>query len=108
MTSSPSPLSLKAVAMVNGSLAISWEDGTESYLPLKALRTACPCALCAGEPDVMGQTPLLGKKSFKSENFVLKKYEFVGGYALQFTWGDGHSSGIYSYPYLRQLEKNQI
>ena len=103
MISSSSPLAPKAVAIVNDSLAISWEDGTEAYLPLKTLRTACPCALCAGEPDVMGQvTPM--KKTLKPESFFMKSYIFVGGYALQFTWGDGHSSGIYSYRYLRGLE----
>jgi DUF971 family protein len=91
------------IAIVSQELAIAWEDGTEQYLPLRTLREACPCALCAGEPDVMGQTPALGKKAFTPESFVLKKYEFVGGYALQFFWGDGHSSGIYSFQYLRQL-----
>jgi DUF971 family protein len=29
--------------------------------------------------------------------------EYVGRYALQFNWSDGHSTGIYSYDYLRQL-----
>jgi DUF971 family protein len=27
----------------------------------------------------------------------------VGRYALQFSWSDGHDSGIYSYGLLRQL-----
>jgi DUF971 family protein len=27
----------------------------------------------------------------------------VGNYALSFTWGDSHSSGIYSFRYLRTL-----
>jgi DUF971 family protein len=27
----------------------------------------------------------------------------VGNYALSFTWGDGHSSGIYTFRYLRGL-----
>ena len=91
------------IAVIGDELAIAWEEGTEQYLSLRALREDCPCALCAGEPDVMGQTFALGKKVFKPECFILKKYEFVGGYALQFTWGDGHSSGIYSFQYLRRF-----
>ena len=31
------------------------------------------------------------------------KFEVIGGYALQLFWADGHSYGIYSYPYLLKL-----
>ena len=44
-----------AVAPMGGELAISWNDGIEQYIPLKLLRCACPCALCCGEPDVLGR-----------------------------------------------------
>jgi len=88
-----------AVSVVNNELAIAWNDGTEQYLSLRALREACPCAVCEGEPDVMGNKVAVGK-NFTAESFILKKYEFVGGYALQFFWGDGHSSGIYSFDFL--------
>jgi len=33
----------------------------------------------------------------------LREIERVGNYALSFTWGDSHSSGIYSFRYLRTL-----
>jgi DUF971 family protein len=29
--------------------------------------------------------------------------QYVGRYALQFTWSDGHDTGIYAFDYLRQL-----
>ena len=96
------------IAVVGTELAIAWEDGDEQYLSLEKLRKVCPCAVCAGEPDVMGQAPALGKKTFTSESFVLKKYEFVGGYGLQFFWGDGHSSGIYSFQYLKHIDSKTI
>jgi DUF971 family protein len=35
--------------------------------------------------------------------FELLRFEQVGGYALQLFWADGHSSGIYSFSYLRKL-----
>jgi DUF971 family protein len=35
--------------------------------------------------------------------FDLTKFQPIGGYALQLFWADGHSSGIYSYPYLLRL-----
>jgi DUF971 family protein len=31
----------------------------------------------------------------------LEAVEPVGSYALQFIWGDGHSTGIYSWDWLR-------
>jgi DUF971 family protein len=34
---------------------------------------------------------------------VLDAIEEVGSYALSFTYGDGHGSGIYTFRYLRNL-----
>jgi DUF971 family protein len=31
--------------------------------------------------------------------------EYVGGYAWQPTWGDGHRTGLYSWNYLRKLSE---
>ena len=30
----------------------------------------------------------------------------VGGYAIAFTWGDGHGAGIYTWEYLRALAED--
>lgn len=99
----PSASSLPtALAVVGNELAIAWSDGTEQFVSLCVLREACPCAVCEGEPDVMGNKIAL-KKQLTPESFVLKKYEFVGGYGIQFFWGDGHSAGIYSVGYLKNL-----
>ena len=91
-----------AVATFGQELAISWDDGTEQYLPLELLRRACPCAVCCGEPDVMGR----GESPAKHHGpggCELKGYDFVGGYALNLRWGDGHATGIYPYQLLRGL-----
>lgn len=93
----------KTIAIVGDELAIAWDNQDEQYLSLQTLRGACPCAVCAGEPDIMGQKASFEKKTTHLESCILKKYEFVGGYALQFFWSDGHSSGIYSFQYLRML-----
>lgn len=95
-----SNLSLRSVAVIGNELALAWSDGTEQFISLRVLREACPCAVCEGEPDVMGNKVVL-KKQLAPENFILKKYEFVGGYGVQFFWSESHSSGIYSYRYLR-------
>ena len=93
---------LLAVAALGNELALSWEDGVEQFLPLEKLRRACPCAVCNGEPDVMGRgdSP---ERIYKPGSFELKGYEFVGGYALCLKWEDGHGAGIYPYQLLRSF-----
>jgi DUF971 family protein len=93
------------LAVIGNELAIAWNDGTEQYISLRRLREACPCAACEGEPDVMGNKIAL-RKQLTPESFILKKYEFVGGYGIQFFWGDGHSTGIYSVQYLELILEN--
>ena len=39
--------------------------------------------------------------------FKIKNITTVGGYAIQITWKDGHNTGIYTYEYLLQLDKDQ-
>jgi DUF971 family protein len=87
---------------IGNELAIAWSDGTESYLPLELLRRACPCAACGGEPDVLGHVvrPLV---AYTPESFTLRNFAVVGGYALQPAWGDGHGTGLYTFPYLQRL-----
>ena len=96
------PLSLIAVAPFGKELALSWSDGLEQFLPLEKLRRACPCAVCNGEPDVMGRGDA-PDRNYKQGSFELKGYEFVGGYGLNLRWGYGHGTGIYSYQFLRSL-----
>ena len=88
--------------LIGSELAIAWNDGTESYFEPERLRRACPCASCGGEPDVLGRvdTPDV---TYTAESFELRGWDWVGGYAVQLRWGDGHRTGIYSYPYLRRL-----
>ncbi len=33
----------------------------------------------------------------------LRSWQIVGGYGIQPRWGDGHSTGIYTYAFLRTL-----
>jgi DUF971 family protein len=93
------------IQQIGNELAIQWNDTTESYVNLEILRRACPCAACGGEPDVLGNIsrPNLG---YTDEGFVLKKFNMVGGYAIQLQWADGHDTGIYSFQYLRRLASN--
>lgn len=94
---------IRNLQIIGRELAIVWSDGHETYLPLEMLRKACPCAMCNGEPDVLGR----GEKprvEHTPASFNLVSYDLVGGYGWQPKWADGHASGIYSVGYLRRLD----
>jgi DUF971 family protein len=95
-------LDLQRVELIGQELAIQWKDGQETFLSLETLRRACPCAACGGEPDVLGRVDR-PPAQYSPESFWLEGFARVGGYALQLRWGDGHSTGIYSFAYLRRL-----
>lgn len=95
-------LILENATVIGDELALSFADGFEAYLSLPLLRRACPCAACQGEPDAMGRV-IRPRVEHGAKAYELQKFETVGGYAIQLFWGDGHSTGIYSYTYLQKL-----
>jgi DUF971 family protein len=79
-------------------LKVAFKDGASVELPWGLLRDACPCADCK---DVHGPRDPL--KLVAMPNKTLADFKYVGNYAVQLVWGDGHSFGIYTWPYLREL-----
>jgi DUF971 family protein len=85
-------------------LLITWVDQHVSPYPLDELREACPCAVCRGGHSRMGPEfdpnliELQPARSYEAQDMQL-----VGNYALQFAWSDGHTSGIYTWDYLRRI-----
>ena len=90
-------------------LEIDWKDGHRSAWSFAWLREACPCATCIDEREKEGRKA--GQPKPKPANPLQmytpppkpKSAQPVGRYALQFNWEDGHSSGIYSWEYLRRV-----
>jgi DUF971 family protein len=101
----PMQLGLENMTVIGNELALRWTDGTESYMPLEFLRKRCPCALCAGEKDILGNV-YKGTVKLGPTSFQLKRCTVIGGYAIQPEWMDAHGSGIYSFSYLRSLDPN--
>jgi DUF971 family protein len=91
------------IQRIGDELAIKWDDGTETYIPLATLRRSCPCAGCKGEMDIMGNVYKNPERPFAQNAFELKRISPVGGYALQPVWADGHDTGIFSFDYLRHV-----
>ena len=85
-------------------LRIAWEDGAESVLAPRLLRLRCPCARCVDE--------LTGRRILRPEDVADDVYptaiHYVGRYALQFVWSDGHDTGFYPFDYLRRLGEEPL
>lgn len=96
---------IKDYQVIGDELAIVWEDGEEAFLRLDLLRRSCPCAGCKGEMDVMGNVYRGPEVELTPAAFQLVRISPVGGYALQPVWADGHSTGLFSFDYLRALGK---
>ena len=91
------------IQQIGNELALKWDDGAESFIALEKLRRACPCAGCKGETDIMGNLHIGPERPLQPDSFRLLGLAHVGGYALQPQWVDGHSSGLYSFEYLRRI-----
>ena len=81
---------------------IEWPDSTRSEFKAPFLRGVCQCANCVSE--VTGQ--LLIDRTKISDDIKITRAEPMGNYAVSFAFSDQHSTGIYSYVYLRSLAKD--
>lgn len=85
-------------------LAVRFDDGRETVLALETLRRRCPCAICAGEPDVTGSVRRPAPPVYGPGSFELVGMERVGRYAVGLRWADGHQTGIYTWEFLRSMD----
>ncbi|MGO8766271.1 MAG: DUF971 domain-containing protein [Limisphaerales bacterium] len=88
---------------IGAELAIKWDNGDESFIPLEKLRRHCPCAGCQGETDLLGNLYKNPGAELAPAAFQLKKIVTVGNYAIQPVWEDGHATGIFSFDYLKRI-----
>ena len=88
---------------IGNELAIKWEDGAEDFIGLDKLRRACPCAGCKGERDIMGNLYKGPDQPLSQRSFELRELNFIGTYAVQPLWADGHNTGLYSFDYLKEV-----
>src|SRR5712672_1175015 len=82
-------------------LEIAFSDGKMFRLPYEFLRVYSPSAEVRGHGP--GQEVLqIGKREIE-----IRTLDPVGSYAVQPSFSDGHSTGIYSWEYLYHLGENQ-
>lgn len=84
-------------------LTISFDDGAVFTLPYKTLRLESPSAEVQGHGNGPKPPPPL-----ISDDLTIDKADPVGRYAVRLYFNDGHSSGLFTWAYLRELgEKAQ-
>jgi DUF971 family protein len=108
------PVEIKVQVSTGAGLDIVWSDGHASHYDFVYLRDHCPCALCNDERAKKAEFAASGghAPAAANEPSVLPMFKpkararaakGVGNYALQIDFTDGHSTGIYSYDYLRTI-----
>ena len=91
------------IQLIGNELCIRWQDGSESYFPANFLRLHSPSAQNIGEKDICGnQYGGGGNKDFSK--VTINNWDLQGNHGLRPLFSDGHSSGIYSWDYLKNLE----
>jgi DUF971 family protein len=84
-------------------LTLTWNDATTTTLAARTARQFCPCAGCVEEWS--------GKRTFEVETIPVEmkiiEVQPVGNYALSFTFGDLHRTGIFQWEYLRELSNGR-
>lgn len=94
MSNTPTAIELDVGANL---LSVTWADGHESRYSGPYLRKVCPCADCRGH--VPGSVPPIPWERVK--DVKIRHVEGVGSYAVQFQFTDAHTTGIYSFDWLR-------
>ncbi len=110
-------------------LSIDWSDGSATTATVSLLRQLCPCAMCKiaregvdphqlfrpATPEEAEQAERPKPKKMKlnvvppslakEERVTVEKAEMIGNYAIKLHFTDGHSSGIFTWSYLRDISK---
>lgn len=85
-------------------LSVTFPGSEPVELPFEYLRVFSPSAEVRGHGGTDRGLPkilVIGK-----ENVNVTRIEPVGNYAVRLVFDDGHDSGIYSWPVLRELADN--
>jgi DUF971 family protein len=99
-TATPIPTAL-TLHQASRLLEVGFDDGSSFRIPFELLRVYSPSA------EVQGHGPGQEILQTGKREVGISGIEPVGHYAVQPTFTDGHSSGIYSWQYLYELGSQQ-
>jgi DUF971 family protein len=82
-------------------LTVAFDDGQRFELSAEYLRVKSPSA------EVQGHSPAERKTVGGKQDVAILEVTPIGNYAVRLTFDDMHSTGIYTWPYLSNLGRNQ-
>ena len=82
-------------------LTVVFDNGERFDLPAEYLRVKSPSA------EVQGHSPDQRKTVSGKRDVAILELQTVGNYAVRPLFDDTHSTGIYSWDYLRRLGRNR-
>jgi DUF971 family protein len=110
------PANVKVHVTDGKGIDITWADGHASHYEFSYLRNECPCAICDDERGNRGELPghsadnpapavnaAPNPLQMYKPRLAARSAKSVGNYAVQIDFTDGHSTGIYSFDYLRTI-----
>ena len=104
------PASVQVHVSTGAGVDVTWSDGHASHYDFAYLREQCPCALCDDErkkkaavAGSIGGGPAPAALPMFKPKPKARAAAAVGNYAIQMEFTDGHSTGIYSFDYLRTI-----
>jgi prepilin-type processing-associated H-X9-DG protein len=104
------PTSVKIHVSNGAGVDVVWADGHASHYEFAYLREECPCATCNDAREKKASLGELASSLQSSPALPMFKPKAraraatqVGSYAIQISFTDGHSTGIYSYDHLRNI-----
>ena len=107
------PANVKIHVSTGAGVDITWTDGHASHYDFIYLRENCPCATCGDErAKKAAEIPAPSGTTAPTASSVLPMYkpkpgargaQAIGHYAIKIEFTDGHSTGIYSFDYLRTM-----
>jgi DUF971 family protein len=98
-TSNPWPTELRLHKDCK-TLTVAFDNGESYDLSAEYLRVRSPSA------EVQGHSPAERKTVAGKQNVAIMEVTPVGNYAVRLTFDDMHSTGIYSWDYLRELGRD--
>lgn len=82
-------------------LQVRFDSGETALLPAELLRVESPSA------EVKGHGPGQEQLVWGKRNVKISRLEPVGTYAVRIIFDDGHSTGLYTWPYLLKLGRER-
>ena len=98
--SEPWPDELR-LAADGAALNVRFDTGEQVALPAEYLRVESPSA------EVKGHGPGQEQLVWGKRNVKISRLEPVGSYAVRIVFDDGHSTGLFTWPYLLKLGRER-